>query len=158
MQASRHTPRLSATLRREIIDWIVFGLSGKLYGDARDDPPTDCDLIWVEKWNCSNEEAKRRRARLTALSKEDLLAEALTYYDFVQSAAALMPKRGRPKGAGSLAQADEPLLPEIRALMKGGLSRHAATLIVAARALCGVNESKARRLRRRLSDKKYHCI
>jgi hypothetical protein len=99
MRASRHMPRLSATLRREIIDWIVFGLSGEtFYGDARDVPPTDCDIYWVEKWHCSSEEAKRRRARLTALSKEDLLTEALANYDFVQRAAALMPrKRGRPK-------------------------------------------------------------
>lgn len=161
MQASSHVPRLSATLRREIIDWIVFGLSGEtLYGDARDVPPTDCDIFFVEQWHGSSEEAKLRRARLAALSKEDLLTEAVTYYDFVQRAVALMPrKRGRPIGAGSFAQADEPLLAEIGALIRDGLSRHAATLIVAARALGGgVNESKARRLRRRLSDKKYHCI
>jgi len=149
-------PRLSGTLRRKIIDWIVFGLSGEtLYGDAGDVPPTDCDIVWVEKWNCSSEEAKRRRARLNALSKEDLLTEALMYYDVVQRAAALMPRtRGRPKGAGSLAQADEPLLDEIRALTKGGLSRHAATRRVADRASGGgVHESKARRLGRRLLDK-----
>ena len=37
------------SLRRKIIDWIVFGLSGEtLYGDARDVPPTDCDIVCVE--------------------------------------------------------------------------------------------------------------
>jgi hypothetical protein len=156
MQTSRHMPRLSATLRCEIIDWIVFGLSGEtLYGDARDVPPADCDIFLVEQWHGHREIAKLRRARLTALSKEDLLSEVWKYYDIVQREAALLPrKRGRPKGAGSLAQADEPLLPEIRALMKDGLSRHAATLNVADRAPGGgMNESKARRLGRRLSDK-----
>lgn len=107
MQASRHTPRLSATLRREIIDWIVFGLSGEtLYGDARDVPPTDCDRFFVEEWHGRREVAKSRRARLTALSREELLTEALTYYDFVQKIGRLdapearTPKRGWIVGAG----------------------------------------------------------
>jgi hypothetical protein len=146
-------PRLSATLRREIIDWIVFGLSGQtLYGDARDVAPTDCDIFFVEQWHGSSEEAKLRRARLAAMSNKNLLVEASKYNEIEQRAAALLPrKRGRPRGAGSLAQDDEPLLAEIRTLMTGGLSRHAATLIVADRALGGgVKENKARRLGRRL--------
>jgi hypothetical protein len=156
MPTSGHMPRLSPTLRREIIDWIVFGLSGEtLYGDARDVLPTNCDIYFVEQWHGHREIAKLRRGRLTALSKEDLLSEVWKYYDIVQREAALLPrKRGRPKGARSLAQADEPFLAEIRALMKGGRSRHAATLNVADRAPGGgLIESKARRLGRRLSDK-----
>src|ERR1700733_11481210 len=149
--------RLSADSRREFIDWIFFSVSGEeLYGDERDVQPIDWDVFSIEQWNGRRYEAQLRRKRLTALSDSNLFDEAWRYYENQQLLAALMPrKRGRPTGAGSLAKADEPLIAEITKLTNGGLSLHAATQIVASRAPGGgANESKARRLARRISEKK----
>jgi hypothetical protein len=116
--------RFSAKLRREIIDWIVFDRSGEtLYGDARDVPPTDWEDFFVEEWHGRSYEAKLRRARLERLSDAKFRTEALRYYETKQRMAALMPrKRGRPKGAGSLAQADQPYVAEALELMASGRS------------------------------------
>jgi hypothetical protein len=144
---------LSAASRREIIDWIVAGLSGgEMYGDERDVPPTDCELFFIHEWHGRNHAAKLRRANLETLSDGRLLSEAWKYQDHEKQIAALMPrKRGRPKGTGSFAQADEMLLDQVRRLMADGLSRHAATQMVACRAPGGGTPmSKARRLARRL--------
>ena len=61
--------RLSADSRREIIDWIIFSVSGEeLYGDERDVQPIDWDAFSIEQWSGRRYEAQLRRKRLTALS------------------------------------------------------------------------------------------
>ena len=68
--------RLSAQLRREIIDWIVF-YTTQLYGDERDVAPTDCDEHWLEDWHYRSMEATHRRASLADLSDDNLLSKGL---------------------------------------------------------------------------------
>jgi hypothetical protein len=149
--------QLSAKERREILDWIIFGLSGKtLYGDARDAPPTDCDEYFIEEWHGKAHAARLRRRRLEALSDQDLLHEGYTHLEEKQWVERLVhPKRGRPVGAGSLERADQPFLDEIHNLMAEGLSLHAASQVVALGAPGGGTPlSKARRLERRILEKK----
>jgi hypothetical protein len=146
--------QLSAEQRREYIDWILFD-SLNLYGDARDAPPTDCDTFFIHEWHGRSHTAQLRRAYLEALSDEELTTEALKYYERQQQIALLRPRvPGRPKGAGSLAEADRSLVEEISQLEAGGLSRHAAAVMVADLAAGGgTKESKARRLGRRILEK-----
>jgi hypothetical protein len=142
--------------RREIIDRIVFNSSGRLYGDDRDQPWSDCDVSYVEDWHGFHYTARLRRARLEQLSDEELLNEAQRLYENERQIVACFPrKRGRPKGAGSFTQVDGLLLREVRELRDGGLSLHAASQIVASRAAgSSTLTSKARRLARRLLEKK----
>jgi hypothetical protein len=148
---------LTAKERSEIIDWLVFDLSGKtLYGDARDAPPTECDEYFIEEWQGRAYTAQLRRSRLAVLSDQDLLNESRKHFEGKQWVERLIPpKRGRPLGAGSLEQADRRHLVEIHKLMAEGLSRHAAALIVATSAPGGGTLlSKARRLERRILEQK----
>jgi hypothetical protein len=149
--------RLTADARREIIDWIVAGRSGgEFYGDGRDIPPSDWDLYSLHQWQGWSHTAKLNRGYLEKLSDEDLEAEATNYYELRRSAVALMPRRrGRPSGAGSLQEADQPFVDQIRQLNTGGLSAHAAARRVAAGAPGhGSEDSKVTRLYRRFLEKK----
>jgi hypothetical protein len=148
---------LTAAARREIIDWIVSGLSGgELYGDERDIPPSDCDLYWRYEWEGTRHTANLRRAHLEALTDEQLLCESRAHHQYLQRRAALMPRpRGRPTGAGSLREADEPFLAQMDQLIASGLTHNAASRLLAGSAPGGGTESsKARRLSRRLKEKK----
>jgi hypothetical protein len=141
----------SAKDRREITDWLVQRKTGGLYGDKRDVPPIDCDGVFLDLAHDSIVTAKALRTRLAKLSKEDFTAEAVRYYQSIQKGEAMIFRRGRPKGSG-YAQADEPLMAEMRELIGSGLTLHAAAQRVADRAT-GSREkgSKVRRLMRRLA-------
>lgn len=141
---------LSRTQRHQIIDWIIAGNKPadlRLFGDQRDrhshdliaaDPTLRATLSWY----------KARRRQFIKLTDEELLRKVAELEEIWRR---VLPPRGRPKGSGKHVESDKPLMAEVLRLEASGMSRHAATMKVAAAVSPGhyIN-STVRRLSRRL--------